>query len=73
MRVLAVAVHHEPVPDAVAYRVETADGVVVIHFDQPSDADAFTADIRAGGYQGTITVGTDLASVTISGDLPPTT
>jgi ribonuclease Z len=32
-RVLAVAVHHEPVPEAVAYRVETPDGVVVISGD----------------------------------------
>jgi ribonuclease Z len=29
----AVAVHHEPVPDAVAYRVTTPDGVVVISGD----------------------------------------
>lgn len=33
IRVLAVAVHHEPVPEAVAYRVETPDGVVVISGD----------------------------------------
>jgi len=33
VRVLAVVVHHEPVPDAVAYRVETPDGVVVISGD----------------------------------------
>ena len=33
VRVLAVGVHHEPVPDAVAYRVETPDGVVVISGD----------------------------------------
>lgn len=33
VRVLAVAVHHEPVPEAVAYRVETSDGVVVISGD----------------------------------------
>lgn len=33
VRVLAVAVHHEPVPDAVAYRVETPDGAVVISGD----------------------------------------
>ncbi|HSM67593.1 MAG TPA: MBL fold metallo-hydrolase [Ilumatobacteraceae bacterium] len=33
VRVFAVAVHHEPVPDAVAYRVETPDGVVVISGD----------------------------------------
>jgi ribonuclease Z len=33
VRVLAVAVHHEPVPEAVAYRVETPDGVVVISGD----------------------------------------
>ena len=33
VRVLAVAVHHEPVPDAVAFRVETPDGVVVISGD----------------------------------------
>ena len=29
----AVAVHHEPVPEAVAYRVTTADGVVVVSGD----------------------------------------
>ena len=33
VRVLAVAVHHEPVPEAVAYRIETADAVVVISGD----------------------------------------
>jgi len=31
--VSAVAVHHEPVPDAVAYRVDTPDGSVVISGD----------------------------------------
>ena len=30
VRVLAVAVHHEPVPEAVAYRVETPDGIIVV-------------------------------------------
>jgi ribonuclease Z len=33
VRVDAVAVHHEPVPDAVAYRVTTPDGVIVISGD----------------------------------------
>lgn len=33
VRVEAVAVHHEPVPEAVAYRVTTPDGVVVISGD----------------------------------------
>jgi ribonuclease Z len=33
IRVLAVAVHHEPVPEAVGYRVETPDAVVVISGD----------------------------------------
>ena len=33
VRVLAVAVHHEPVPEAVAYRVETPDATVVISGD----------------------------------------
>lgn len=33
VRVLAAAVHHEPVLPAVAYRVETGDGVVVISGD----------------------------------------
>jgi ribonuclease Z len=33
IRVLAVAVHHEPVPEAVAYRVETPDAVVVVSGD----------------------------------------
>lgn len=136
VRVIAVAVHHEPVPEAVAYRVETPDGAVVISGDTrvcaevedlsrgadvlvheacrttalsaqiagttlekifsyhadtvplgamaarvgvphvvlthlipplsaPGDADAFAQDLRDGGYDGTITVGTDLATVTI--------
>jgi ribonuclease Z len=136
VRVLAVAVHHEPVPDAVAYRVETPDGVVVIsgdtrvctevedlatgadvlvheacrstalapliagtpfetifsyhadtvplgamaaragvphvvltHLipppDTPGDAKAFTVDLREGGYEGRITVGEDLTTVTL--------
>ena len=33
VRVLAVGVHHEPVPEAVAYRVEAPDAVVVISGD----------------------------------------
>ena len=33
IRVLAVAVHHEPVPDAVAYRIETPDATVVVSGD----------------------------------------
>ena len=33
VRVLAVAVHHEPVPEAVAYRVETPDGIIVVSGD----------------------------------------
>jgi ribonuclease Z len=33
VRVLAVAVHHEPVPEAVAYRIETPDGVIVVSGD----------------------------------------
>jgi ribonuclease Z len=33
VRVLAVAVYHEPVPEAVAYRIETPDAVVVISGD----------------------------------------
>jgi ribonuclease Z len=33
VRVRAVAVHHEPVPEAVAYRVETPDAVVLISGD----------------------------------------
>jgi ribonuclease Z len=33
VRVLAVAVHHEPVPEAVAYRVETPDAAVVVSGD----------------------------------------
>ena len=33
VRVLAVAVHHEPVPEAVAYRIETPEGVVVVSGD----------------------------------------
>jgi ribonuclease Z len=138
IRVSAVLVHHEPVEPAVAYRVETPDGVVVISGDtrtcdevealsagadvlvheacrasalagsvtgtpleavfryhadsvavgslaeragvghlmlthlipQPAndeDAAAYEADVRAGGYRGTVTVGTDLASATFGG------
>lgn len=33
VRVLAVPVHHEPVPEAVAYRVETPDAAIVISGD----------------------------------------
>ncbi|MGH9016254.1 MAG: MBL fold metallo-hydrolase, partial [Acidimicrobiales bacterium] len=33
VRVRAVAVHHEPVPEAVAYRIETDDAVVVVSGD----------------------------------------
>jgi ribonuclease Z len=33
VRVLGVAVHHEPVPEAVAYRIETPDGAVVVSGD----------------------------------------
>jgi ribonuclease Z len=33
VRVLAVAVHHEPVPEAVAYRIETPDAAVVVSGD----------------------------------------
>jgi ribonuclease Z len=136
VRVLAVAVHHEPVPEAVAYRVETADGAVVISGDtrvcaeveqlasgadvlvheacrksvmaaliagtvyetifdyhadtvplgamaaragvphvvlthlipppaEPDDAAAFAQDLRAGGYEGRVTVGEDLTRITL--------
>ena len=33
LKVLAVAVHHEPVPEAVAYRIETPDATVVVSGD----------------------------------------
>ena len=33
VRVLAVAVHHEPVPEAVAYRIEAPDAAIVISGD----------------------------------------
>ncbi|MEZ5295765.1 MAG: MBL fold metallo-hydrolase [Ilumatobacteraceae bacterium] len=136
VRVDAVAVHHEPVRDAVAYRVTTPDGVVVVSGDTrvcdevlelsrgadvvvheacrsramaesiagtpferifdyhadtvalgalardagighlvlthliPSPPDAvavaaFADDVRAGGYDGELTVGDDLTTVTI--------
>jgi ribonuclease Z len=135
--VLAVAVRHEPVTGAVAYRVETPTGVVVIsgdtrvceeverlssgadvlvheacrttamagviagtpfeavfsyhadtvtlgamaeraavphlvltHLIPPPDrdgGDAFADDVRRGGYSGKITVGRDLATVTVAG------
>jgi ribonuclease Z len=135
-RVLAVGVHHEPVPEAVAYRVETPDAVVVISGDtrvcdeverltvgadvlvheacrnsavapliagtvfetifsyhadtielgamaartavphvvlthlipppeSPADAEAFAHDLRAGGYEGRITVGEDLTMIVV--------
>jgi ribonuclease Z len=136
VRVWAVGVHHEPVAEAVAYRVETPDGVVVIsgdtrvckevedltrdadllvheacrttalagiiagtpfetifsyhadtfelgamaarsgvphvlltHLIPPPedavDAEAFAADLRDGGYEGRITVGEDLAGISL--------
>lgn len=136
VRVLAVGVHHEPVPDAVAYRVETPDGVVVVSGDtrvcaevaalsagadvvvheacratalapliagttfetifsyhadtvalgamaaragvphhvlthlippleRDGDAESFAVDVRSGGYEGRITVGRDLTSITL--------
>jgi ribonuclease Z len=138
VRVSAVLVHHEPVEPAVAYRVETPDGAVVISGDtracdevealsagadvlvheacrasalagsvagtpleavfsyhadsiavgtlaeragvghlmlthlipQPAsdeDGAAYEADVRAGGYRGTVTVGTDLARAIVDG------
>jgi hypothetical protein len=43
--------------------------VVLTHLipplDKPADADAFADDLRTGGYAGTITVGTDLTTVTL--------
>ena len=136
VRVLAVAVHHEPVPEAVAYRIETPNAVVVISGDtrvcaevehlatgaavlvheacrtaamtpliagtvfetifsyhadtvelgamaaragvphvvlthlipppeSSDDADVFVQDLRAGGYEGRITVGEDLTTVVV--------
>jgi ribonuclease Z len=136
VRVLAAAVHHEPVPEAVAFRVETPDGVVVVSGDtrvcaeveqlsrgadvlvheacrtsalapviagtvyetifsyhadtaelgamaaragvphvvlthlipppeSTADAAAFAEDLRKGGYEGRITVGEDLTSVSL--------
>lgn len=137
VRVEAVAVHHEPVENAVAFRVTTPDGVVVISGDtrvcdevrdlsrgadvlvheacrtssmaksiagtpferifdyhadtvalgalardagvrhlvlthlipSPTDdagAEAFASDVRAGGYEGPLTVGDDLTTVVVS-------
>ncbi|HEX2383505.1 MAG TPA: MBL fold metallo-hydrolase [Acidimicrobiales bacterium] len=136
VRVLAVAVHHEPVPEAVAYRVETSDAIVVVSGDTrvcsevehlavgadvlvheacrtsamapmiagtvfetifnyhadtvelgamaaragvphivlthlipppeaPADAEMFVQDLREGGYQGHITVGEDLTTISL--------
>jgi ribonuclease Z len=136
VRVLAVAVHHEPVPEAVAYRIETPDATVVVSGDTrvcreveqlakgadvlvheacrmsamlpliagtvfetifsyhadtielgamaaragvphivlthlipppdfPGDAEAFAADLRTAGYAGQITVGEDLATISL--------
>jgi mRNA degradation ribonuclease J1/J2 len=80
VEVESVAVHHEPVPDAVAYRVTTPDGSVVIsgdtrvcqevltHLGPPPqnevDEQGFSDDVRAGGYTGHVFVGRDLMSVT---------
>ena len=41
VRVSAVAVHHEPVRDAVAYRVDTPDGAVVISGDTRACTEVF--------------------------------
>lgn len=41
VRVSAVAVHHEPVRDAVAYRVDTPDGAVVISGDTRACSEVF--------------------------------
>jgi ribonuclease Z len=41
VRVSAVAVHHEPVRDAVAYRVDTPDGAVVISGDTRACREVF--------------------------------
>lgn len=49
VRVLAVAVHHEPVPEAVAYRVETPDATVVV-----------SGDTRVCGEVQQLSVGADL-------------
>jgi ribonuclease Z len=49
VRVLAVAVHHEPVPEAVAYRVELPDAVVVI-----------SGDTRVCGELEELSAGTDV-------------
>jgi ribonuclease Z len=136
VRVLAVAAHHEPVPEAVAYRIETPDAVIVISGDtrvcteveqlsagadivvheacrtsalqpliagtvfetifsyhadtvalgqmaarariphvvlthlipppeSPADAENFVGDLRKGGYEGRITVGNDLTTISL--------
>lgn len=41
VRVTAVAVHHEPVRDAVAYRVDTPDGAVVVSGDTRACTEVF--------------------------------
>ncbi|MFN8023384.1 MAG: MBL fold metallo-hydrolase [Acidimicrobiales bacterium] len=45
VRVEAIAVHHEPVPEAVAYRVTTPDGAVVVSGDTRvcAEVEAFAA------------------------------
>jgi ribonuclease Z len=136
VRVLAVGVHHEPVPEAVAYRIETPDAAIVISGDtrvcaevehlsagadvvvheacrtsalrpliagtvfetifsyhadtvalgqmaaragiphmvlthlipppeSPADAEDFAGDLRQGGYEGRITVGDDLMTISL--------
>ena len=48
--------------------------VVLTHLipppDRPGDAEAFADDLRAGGYQGRITVGDDLTTVAVGASRP---
>jgi ribonuclease Z len=66
-------VHHEPVSPAVAYRVDTPDGAVVISGDtRVCDEVAESSEgtnvlvheiVRASGYDGEIVVSRDLTTV----------
>ena len=60
--------HADTVPLGAMARRAGVPHVVLTHLippvDEPADADAFAQDLRDGGYEGTITVGEDLTTVT---------
>ena len=75
--VRAVAVRHEPVKDAVAYRIDTPDAAVIVSGDtrvcaeiddlaRGADLLVHEQDLRSGGYTARTTVGRDLLDFPIS-------